>query len=613
MRGMGDSKIKKEKQKYSIWQNTAYMLKNAWHIEKSVIWLCIAVAVIGTAKTTAELFIAPAILNKVEQAAPLAELMGVIAVFAGTLFVLAGLEGYVNENTIFGRVQIRTQILNELSQKRESTSYQNLLDTRFLQKYDMAQGAASGNTSPTEAIWDTWSEILKSVFGLIIYLMMMAVLSPGIILVSAVTAMLSFAIGKWAGEESWKRKEDIEEANKKLRFVSQKVSDRHSAKDIRMFDMQGWMEKIWDEGMAVRGHFHGRKEKILYVGDLAVVLIHFVQNVLIYGYLIVMALNGKISASQFLLYLGVARGIGTWVDGILTQFNELHKQNGKLNSVRECLEWKEPFLFEEGKPLSKKQPAYEIRLENVSFRYPEAQKDTVSHMNLTVNSGEKLAIVGLNGAGKTTLVKLLCGFLDPTEGRVLLNGQDIRQYNRRDYYELFSAVFQEFSILDCSVAENVSQKPGDGDRKKVQKCLEQAGIWEKVRSLPKGMDTPLGKNIYEDGVELSGGQTQRLVLARALYKDPGILVLDEPTASLDPIAENDIYQKYESMTKGKTSLFISHRLASTQFCDRIIFLADGRVAEEGTHKELLELGKEYAKLFEVQSRYYREGEQKDGE
>ena len=218
---MGDSKIKKEKQKYSIWQNTAYMLKNAWHIQKSVIWLCIAMAVIGTAKMTAELLIAPAILNKVEQAAPLAELMGVIAVFAGTLFVLAGLEGYVNENTIFGRVQIRTQILNELSQKRESTSYQNLLDTRFLQKYDMAQGAASGNTSPTEAIWDTWSEILKSVFGLIIYLMMMAVLNPGIILVSSVTAMLSFAIGKWAGEESWKRKEDIEEANKKLRFVSQ--------------------------------------------------------------------------------------------------------------------------------------------------------------------------------------------------------------------------------------------------------------------------------------------------------------------------------------------------------------------------------------------------------
>ena len=204
-------------------------------------------------------------------------------------------------------------------------------------------------------------------------------------------------------------------------------------------------------------------------------------------------------------------------------------------------------------------------------------------MNLTIRPGEKLAIVGLNGAGKTTLVKLICGFLDPTEGRVLLNGQDIRQYNRRDYYELLSAVFQDFSILECSVAENVSQNPVDIDREKVKRCLEQAGIWEKIESLPKGMDTPIGKSVYEDGVELSGGQTQRLVLARALYKEPQILVLDEPTAALDPLAENDIYQRYESMTKGKTSLFISHRLASTQFCDRILFLANGKIAEEGTH------------------------------
>ena len=219
----------------------------------------------------------------------------------------------------------------------------------------------------------------------------------------------------------------------------------------------------------------------------------------------------------------------------------------------------------------------------------------------------------MNGAGKTTLVKLICGFLDPTEGRVLLNGQDIRQYNRRDYYELLSAVFQDFSILECSVAENVSQNPVDIDREKVKRCLEQAGIWEKIESLPKGMDTPIGKSVYEDGVELSGGQTQRLVLARALYKEPQILVLDEPTAALDPLAENDIYQRYESMTRGKTSLFISHRLASTQFCDRILFLANGKIAEEGTHQELLELGKEYAKLFEVQSRYYREEVRKDGE
>ena len=215
--------------------------------------------------------------------------------------------------------------------------------------------------------------------------------------------------------------------------------------------------------------------------------------------------------------------------------------------------------------------------------------------------------MGLNGAGKTTLVKLLCGLLDPTEGAVLLDGQDIRQFNRRDYYALFSAVFQEFSVLAATVAENVSQAVGGGDKEKVRACLDKAGLTEKIDSLPKGIDTQVGREVYEDGVLFSGGQTQRLMLARALYKDGPVLLLDEPTAALDPIAENDIYLKYNEMSAGKTSLFISHRLASTRFCDRIIFVADGDIAEEGTHDELMQKGGGYAKLFEVQSRYYREG------
>ncbi|MBQ7919022.1 MAG: ABC transporter ATP-binding protein [Lachnospiraceae bacterium] len=252
-------------------------------------------------------------------------------------------------------------------------------------------------------------------------------------------------------------------------------------------------------------------------------------------------------------------------------------------------------------------------MEDVSYRYPEAENDTIKHMNLTIKPGEKLAIVGLNGAGKTTLVKLLCGFLDPTEGRVLLNGEDIRKYNRRDYYDLFSAVFQDFSVLEASVAVNVAQNVDNIDENRVRLCIEKAGLTEKVNSLPAGIDSKIGRQIYEDGVELSGGQTQILMLARALYKDGAVLVLDEPTAALDPIAENDIYHKYSEMTKGKTSLFISHRLASTRFCDRILFLENGEIAEEGTHESLLAWGGGYAKLFEVQSRYYKEGGENNGE
>lgn len=228
------------------------------------------------------------------------------------------------------------------------------------------------------------------------------------------------------------------------------------------------------------------------------------------------------------------------------------------------------------------------------------------HLNLTIRPGERLAVVGLNGAGKTTLVKLICGLQDPTEGRVLLNGEDIRQYDREAYYRLFSAVFQQFSILEATLAENVAQTVENIDLGRVKDCVNKAGLAQKAEALPQGYETHIGRQVYEDGVELSGGETQRLMLARALYKDGPVLVLDEPTAALDPIAENDIYLKYNQMTQGRTSVYISHRLASTRFCDRILFLENGGIAEEGTHEELMERGGSYAALFQVQSKYYQE-------
>ena len=315
-----------------------------------------------------------------------------------------------------------------------------------------------------------------------------------------------------------------------------------------------------------------------------------------------------------MLYFGAISGFTQWVTGILEQFLKLHRQSLELSTVREFLEWPEPFLFEEGEKIEGSPDGrYEVRLEHVSFRYPGAKCDMIHDLDLTVTAGERLAIVGCNGAGKTTLVKLLCGFLDPTQGRVLLNGEDIRTYDRRDYYALFSAVFQDFSVLEGSVAENVAQHVNEIDENKVRKCLAQAGLTEKIASLPHGIQTKIGREVYEDGVELSGGQIQRLMLARALYKDGPILVLDEPTAALDPIAENDIYMKYSSMTCGRTSVFISHRFASTRFCDRIILLADGKIEEEGTHESLLAKGGEYARLFEIQSRYYAQEGECDGE
>lgn len=243
----------------------------------------------------------------------------------------------------------------------------------------------------------------------------------------------------------------------------------------------------------------------------------------------------------------------------------------------------------------------------MTFRYDEAEKDTLKNISFTIHPGEKIALVGMNGAGKTTLVKLLCGLYLPSSGDIQINGVSIHKFTRNDYYRLFSPVFQDVQTAFFSLADTVSGHLEEGgDPVRAEECMRRAGLGKKIDSLPHGIHTKLDKQINKDGVELSGGELQKLMLARALYKDAPILVLDEPTAALDPIAENEIYLQYREMTKEKTSLFISHRLASTQFCDRILYLQDGRIIEEGGHGELIALDGEYAKLYEMQSCWYRD-------
>lgn len=597
-----------------MWQNTGFMIGRAWCTYKSVIFLCIPLAFVTAGTTVTELLIAPAILKRVETAAPLCELVRTIAVFGTVLLVLMGLRGYIDTNTLFGRVSVRMSIIRLLGDKVAGTSYPNLLDTGFIRSEEKAFAACSSNRKATEDIWTTWTEILTNVIGFLVYLLLLSGLSPLLVCIMAALAAAGYFVNKRIGEWGYRHREEEEKYQKDFSYLRKVATERKYAKDIRIFGLKSWIDEVWDSTMRLYEAFLKRREGVYIWINVVDLLLAFLRNGIAYAYLLHFVLKNGMSASQFLLYFGAISGFTQWVTGILEQFLKLHRQSLELSTVREFLEWPEPFLFENGEKIERAPDGrYEVRLEHVSFRYPDAKCDTIHDLDLTVTAGERLAIVGCNGAGKTTLVKLLCGFLDPTQGRVLLNGEDIRTYDRRDYYALFSAVFQDFSVLEGSVAENVAQHANEIDENKVRECLAQAGLTEKITSLPHGIQTKIGREVYEDGVELSGGQIQRLMLARALYKDGPILVLDEPTAALDPIAENDIYMKYSSMTCGRTSVFISHRFASTRFCDRIILLADGKIEEEGTHESLLARGGEYARLFEIQSRYYAQEGECDGE
>ncbi len=600
-------KEKKKKPTYNMWQNTAYFVKAAWDNCPSVLLICLLLAVVTAGATVVEMLFVPVVLGQVEGHVPLPQLLATIGVFTLALLLLWGGKSYLNTNALFGRIQVRMYISGEISRKSTSTSFPNLLDTTFLKWKEQALRTCNSNQDASEAIWTTWTDILTNVLGFAVYLLLLTGLSGWMVVLVILTTAVGFLVSEHL--EGWgsRHREERAACMNTIGYARRVSTKREYAQDFRIFGLRPWLEEVWSSAMGAYRAFLTRRERVYFLVYVVDALLTLLRNGGAYAYLIWLTLTQGLSASQFLLYFSAISGFTQWVKGIMEQFSTLHRQSLELSNLREFLEWPEPFAFEEGAPLPQDLKECEIVLDHVSYRYPGAEKDTITDLSFTLHPGEKVAIVGLNGAGKTTLVKLLCGFLDPTEGSVRLNGVDIRTYNRREYYHLFSAVFQEFSVLDTSVAVNVAQRVDGMDRGRVADCLEKAGLTQAVEALPRGMDTPVTRNVFEDGVELSGGQMQRLMLARALYRDAPVVVLDEPTAALDPLAEHDIYMKYNSMTQGKSSLFISHRLASTRLCDRILYLEHGRIAEEGTHQSLLDLGGGYAKLFEVQSRYYQEG------
>lgn len=602
---------KAPKPKYNLWQNTGFMLRTSRKYAKSVFPLCIVLALLSAGKSVAELLIAPAILNKIELSASLGSVVFTIAAFALVLMLLSGLRSYVDTNALFGRIAVRSQgIYLSISRKYAETSYPNLLNTDFLALGKKASAACDANSEASEAIWTTLTDLMTSCIGFVVYLALLTNLNLWLAALVAATTAVSYFASKRINEWGYLHRSEELELTKKIEYANKTATSREFAKDIRMFGLRGWLEDLWGSTMRLYSAFCAKRERKYIWANIIDIVLTFLRNGIAYAFLIGITVKNGLPASQFLLYFAALSGFAQWVVEILDKLSVMHKQSLDISTIREFLDWNEPFDLNGGERIAfEPNKQYEIRLDDVSFRYPKADKDTLSHINLTVHPGEKLAIVGLNGAGKTTLVKLVCGFLDPTEGRILLNGEDIRKFNRNDYYALFSAVFQEFSVLDVTVKENVAQCVDGIDETRVWQCIDKAGLTEKIQSLPKGIETHLGRRVFKDGVEFSGGQTQRLMLARALYKNAPILVLDEPTAALDPIAENDIYQKYNDMTHGRTSFFISHRLASTRFCDRIIFVDGGKIAEEGTHDELLKNGGGYAYLFEVQSKYYRSDNQ----
>ena len=381
------------------------------------------------------------------------------------------------------------------------------------------------------------------------------------------------------------------------------VFDYSIGKYIRLYKMQKVvLSRVQETNDTLEKEFTGYLNENLKI-TLVPVLTEFVLQFTSYAYVGLKAVCNLISVGSSLKYITSYKILVESITGISDTFVQMDVQSKYLSFFYDYMQI-ENKRYEGTIPTEKRDDnVFEIEFRDVSFKYDNSETWALRHVNQKLTLGTKNAVVGKNGAGKTTFIKLLCRLYEPTEGQILLNGVDIRYYDYKDYAKLFSIVFQDYNLFSFPLGENVAAA-ADYDKKKVLECLDKAGFTDRLNRLEKGLETNLYQYNDENGVEISGGEAQKLAIARALYKDAPFVILDEPTSALDPVAEFEIYQNFDNMVKDKTSIYISHRMSSCRFCDNIIVFDQGKVVEQGSHDKLIAGGGLYSELWNAQAQYY---------
>ena len=381
------------------------------------------------------------------------------------------------------------------------------------------------------------------------------------------------------------------------------VFDYSIGKYIRLYKMQKLvLSRVQQTNDTLEKEYAGYLHENLKI-TLIPVLTEFVLQLTSYTYVGLKAVFNLISVGSSLKYVTAYKILVESIAGISDTFVQMDVQSKYLSFFYDYMQI-ENKRYEGTIPTEKRDDnIFEIEFRDVSFKYDNSETYALRHVNQKITLGTKNAVVGKNGAGKTTFIKLLCRLYEPTEGQILLNGVDIRHYDYKDYAKLFSIVFQDYNLFSFPLGENVAAA-ADYDRERVLECIDKAGFSDRLNRLEKGLDTNLYQYSDENGVEISGGEAQKLAIARALYKDAPFVILDEPTSALDPVAEFEIYQNFDNMVKGKTSIYISHRMSSCRFCDNIIVFDEGQVIEQGSHEKLMSSGGLYSQLWNAQAQYY---------
>ena len=603
----------KRKPKYGLFSCVGYIYRYLWKNDRRLVFHGVFTVPVTLIAAALALYIPSLILDALETGTTFSYVALVIVglLLAGFIAELANeILKIRNETAEFYMTDYL--MYQQLSNQRTRDWY--LQYSKEVQELDQrAYKAVDTNHAAGVHLPMDFAAIVATILNFLLFGGIVSMLNPLIVVLLAVGCAITYAMTAWERKRKYQQQDEGNILEKRKKYLNSLAGNFKFGKDIRLYRMQGYLHDLGQKIIGDLQCFIDLLERRSFLTAAVSFLVVLLRDGLAYGFLIYKAVAGELDAAEFVLYFNAITALSGYMNEILTNWNKVEEGSLQISDYREDLEIQDGLNHGEGIPTPK--GPFTIEFRDVSFKYPMGEKQILDHVSFKIEAGEKIALVGLNGAGKTTLTMLMCGMLLPDEGEVLLDGHSVTEYNRDEMYDLFGLVPQNYNLLPLSISRNIActMTEEEIDRDKLWACLETAGLAEKIRSLPLQERTPINRTIYKEAIDLSGGEKQKLLLARLLYKNPPCIILDEPTAALDPIAENRMYQKYNEITANATSVFISHRLASTRFCDRIFLLDGANFAEEGTHDELMAAGKKYRELFDIQSKYYKEGGADDGE
>lgn len=598
--------------KHGMFNNFIYAVKLTWQLNNQFIIAMTVMGVMSALYMLIGIYIPKIVLALVENKVTTDTMIKVL-VAVGIIILVVKLINtkaqYVGE---YAWDKVYKGLVSKYLRKSFTTDFKNMENPDFLDLIERSKHAMY-NYQGISGYCRRGSNILSNIVLVVIAGAAIAVINPLIILVLVVISYFIYKILDSTMEWMKVNFRDAMSSNfRKNYYFSSTARDFKYAKDIRLFKMQDFIEQTWKDINTVYYAACKKNHRKWVMCEAKMSFLRLFQNLLLYVVLIYMVLNKGMSISDFVLYIGLVASFSTAMTDMFCNMVWMNMNRMELDDFRTFMDWNEDKPdIEKGQGVSNNigLKQFEFKFENVSFKYPGHEKYVLKNINLTIEAGSKLAVVGINGAGKTTLTKLLMRLYEPTEGRILLNGVDVKKYDRDTYFKIFAPVFQNIEIFAFPVWQNISMKPeNETDKNRTMEALERSGLDEKINKYENKIDTMLLRIFDPNGVDLSGGERQRLAMARALYQNREVLVLDEPTAALDALAEDRMYQEFNQMVKGKTAIFISHRLSSTRFCDKIVMFEDGRIIEEGTHEQLIKANGKYRNMFQVQAQYYKDKE-----